>query len=113
MGQQPDAARGQTALAVPTDVTDPDSVLALFDRIAQRFGRPDLLFNNDSISAHTPRPLAAPYTLSKHAVTGQTKALAPAGTPRAIVDRLNAEINAALKLQDVRAELEAAGIVAE
>jgi tripartite-type tricarboxylate transporter receptor subunit TctC len=36
--------------------------------------------------------------------------LAPAGTPRAIVDRLNTEINAALKLPDVRAKLEAAGI---
>jgi len=36
--------------------------------------------------------------------------LAPAGTPKAIVARLNAEINAALKLPDVRAKLEAAGI---
>lgn len=36
--------------------------------------------------------------------------LAPTGTPRAIVDKLNAEINAALKLPDVRTKLEAAGI---
>ncbi|KQW61529.1 Bug family tripartite tricarboxylate transporter substrate binding protein [Variovorax sp. Root411] len=36
--------------------------------------------------------------------------LAPAGTPQAIVTRLNAEINAALKLPDVRAKLEAAGV---
>jgi tripartite-type tricarboxylate transporter receptor subunit TctC len=36
--------------------------------------------------------------------------LAPAGTPKAIVDKLNAEINAALKLPDVRTKLEAAGI---
>ena len=36
--------------------------------------------------------------------------LAPAGTPKAIVARLNAEINAALKLPDVRTKLEAAGI---
>jgi tripartite-type tricarboxylate transporter receptor subunit TctC len=36
--------------------------------------------------------------------------LAPAGTPRPIVAKLNAEINAALKLPDVRAKLEAAGI---
>lgn len=123
------AARGQTALAQPTDVTDPDSVQALFAQIEQRFGRLDLLFNNagvnapavpmdelpldkwfsvlqtnvsgvflcaraafglmrrqspqggriinnGSISAHTPRPFTAPYTLSKHAVTGLTKALA-------------------------------------
>jgi len=123
------AARGQTALAVPTDVTQPGSVEALFAAIEQRFGRLDLLFNNagvnapalpidelplerwfsvldtnvtgmflcaraafglmrrqmpqggrilnnGSISAHTPRPFTAPYTLSKHAVTGLTKALA-------------------------------------
>src|SRR4030095_9538858 len=36
--------------------------------------------------------------------------LAPAGTPKAIVARLNAEINAALKLPDVRSKLESAGI---
>jgi tripartite-type tricarboxylate transporter receptor subunit TctC len=36
--------------------------------------------------------------------------LAPAGTPAPIVAKLNAEINAALKLPDVRAKLEAAGI---
>ena len=123
------AARGQTALVVPTDVTEPSSVQALFDAIEQRFGRLDLLFNNagvnapavpmdelpldkwfsvlntnvsgvflcaraafglmrrqspqggriinnGSISAHTPRPFTAPYTVSKHAVAGLTKALA-------------------------------------
>jgi NADP-dependent 3-hydroxy acid dehydrogenase YdfG len=32
------------------------------------------IINNGSISAHVPRPLAAPYTASKHAVTGLTKA---------------------------------------
>ncbi|MCD9122405.1 tripartite tricarboxylate transporter substrate binding protein [Cupriavidus sp. UGS-1] len=36
--------------------------------------------------------------------------LAPAGTPKEIVARLNTEINAALKLPEVRAKLEAAGI---
>ena len=34
----------------------------------------------------------------------------PAGTLKAIVTKLNAEINAALKLPDVRAKLETAGI---
>jgi NAD(P)-dependent dehydrogenase (short-subunit alcohol dehydrogenase family) len=34
------------ALAVPTDVTSPDSVSALFAAIAQKFGRLDVLFNN-------------------------------------------------------------------
>lgn len=36
--------------------------------------------------------------------------LAPAGTPKDIVNKLNVEINAALKLPEVRAKLEAAGI---
>ncbi|MEO6291129.1 MAG: SDR family NAD(P)-dependent oxidoreductase, partial [Burkholderiaceae bacterium] len=44
-------ARGQTALAVPTDVSDPDSVQALFAAIEQRFGRLDLLFNNAGVNA--------------------------------------------------------------
>jgi NAD(P)-dependent dehydrogenase (short-subunit alcohol dehydrogenase family) len=114
------------ALVVPTDVTDPDSVRALFARTKEAFGRLDLLFNNagisapgkpledltvdewkrvvdtnltgaflctqhafalmksqdppggriinnGSISAHVPRPNSAPYTATKHAITGLTK----------------------------------------
>jgi NAD(P)-dependent dehydrogenase (short-subunit alcohol dehydrogenase family) len=114
------------ALAVPTDVCDPEAVRALFARTKQAFGRLDLLFNNagtnapgipledlsyeqwksvvdvnltgaflctqeafklmktqdprggriinnGSISAHTPRPNSAPYTATKHAITGLTK----------------------------------------
>jgi len=34
------------ALAVPTDMTDPDAVRALFDATVKAFGRVDLLFNN-------------------------------------------------------------------
>jgi NAD(P)-dependent dehydrogenase (short-subunit alcohol dehydrogenase family) len=34
------------------------------------------IINNGSISAHTPRPFTAPYTISKHAVSGLTKTLA-------------------------------------
>jgi NAD(P)-dependent dehydrogenase (short-subunit alcohol dehydrogenase family) len=132
------AARGQRALAVPTDVTDPARVQALFDTIEQRFGRLDVLFNNagvnapalpidelpleqwfavlhtnvsgvflcaraafslmrrqspqggriinnGSISAHAPRPFSAPYTMSKHAVSGLTKTLALDGRPFNIV----------------------------
>ena len=122
------------ALAVPTDVTDPASVKALFAKVKETFGRLDLLFNNagtgapaipfedlsfeqwrtvvdtnltgsflcaqeafrmmkeqqpqggrivnnGSISAHTPRPLSAPYTSTKHAITGLTKSLALDGRP--------------------------------
>ncbi len=32
------------------------------------------IINNGSISAHSPRPNSAPYTASKHAITGLTKA---------------------------------------
>ena len=34
------------------------------------------IINNGSIAAYTPRPHAAPYTATKHAVTGLTKSLA-------------------------------------
>jgi NAD(P)-dependent dehydrogenase (short-subunit alcohol dehydrogenase family) len=33
------------------------------------------IINNGSISAHTPRPLSAPYTAAKHAITGLTKSI--------------------------------------
>jgi NAD(P)-dependent dehydrogenase (short-subunit alcohol dehydrogenase family) len=113
-------------LAVPTDVTDPESVRRLFERTKQAFGRLDVLFNNagisapgvpledltveqwrkvvdtnltgaflctqqafaimkaqtprggriinnGSISAYVPRPRSAPYTSTKHAITGLTR----------------------------------------
>jgi len=34
------------------------------------------IINNGSISAHTPRPGSAPYTATKHAITGLTKTIA-------------------------------------
>jgi len=34
------------------------------------------IINNGSISAHSPRPMSAPYTATKHAVTGLTRSLA-------------------------------------
>ncbi len=122
-------AAGSRALAVPTDVSDPASVRALFAKTKEAFGRLDLLFNNaginapgvaledlsyeqwtavvdvnltgaflctqeafklmrvqeprggriinnGSISAHVPRPHSAPYTATKHAITGLTKSTA-------------------------------------
>jgi len=115
-----------SAVAVPSDVTDPKSVKALFKTLNEKFGRLDVLFNNagvgapaipledltfeqwkavvdtnltgsflctqeafrimkdqkprggriinnGSISAHVPRPLSAPYTSTKHAITGLTR----------------------------------------
>jgi NAD(P)-dependent dehydrogenase (short-subunit alcohol dehydrogenase family) len=120
---------GVRALAVPTDVGDPVSVRALFEKTTEVFGRLDLLFNNagvgapaipiedltveqwrhvidinltgaflctqaafrlmksqtprggriinnGSLSAYVPRPHSAPYTASKHAITGLTRSTA-------------------------------------
>jgi NAD(P)-dependent dehydrogenase (short-subunit alcohol dehydrogenase family) len=120
---------GARALPVPTDVTDPESVRRLFERVYSVFGRVDVLFNNagvsapaalledvtieqwravvdvnltgaflctreafrvmksqqprggriinnGSIAAHVPRPNSAPYTATKHAITGLTKSTA-------------------------------------
>ncbi|WP_274627829.1 SDR family oxidoreductase [Arvimicrobium flavum] len=39
------------------------------------------IINNGSISAHAPRPGSAPYTATKHAITGLTKSLALDGRP--------------------------------
>jgi NAD(P)-dependent dehydrogenase (short-subunit alcohol dehydrogenase family) len=39
------------------------------------------IINNGSISAHTPRPNSAPYTATKHAITGLTKSISLDGRP--------------------------------
>ena len=39
------------------------------------------IINNGSISAYAPRPGAAPYTATKHAITGLTKAISLDGRP--------------------------------
>jgi NAD(P)-dependent dehydrogenase (short-subunit alcohol dehydrogenase family) len=39
------------------------------------------IINNGSISAHAPRPNSAPYTATKHAITGLTKSIALDGRP--------------------------------
>jgi NAD(P)-dependent dehydrogenase (short-subunit alcohol dehydrogenase family) len=136
-GRRPDALErtvaeageaGERALAVPTDIGNPDAVRNLFAKSQEAFGRLDLLFNNagtgarglledltyeqwqtvvatnltgaflctqqafkimkdqeprggriinnGSVSAHAPRPNSAPYTATKHAITGLTKSTA-------------------------------------
>lgn len=45
------AASGANAIAITADITDPASVDAMYERVAARFGRLDLLFNNAGISA--------------------------------------------------------------
>jgi NAD(P)-dependent dehydrogenase (short-subunit alcohol dehydrogenase family) len=43
------------------------------------------IINNGSISAHVPRPHSAPYTATKHALTGLTRSIALDGRPFDIV----------------------------
>ena len=46
--------------------------IALMKSQTPRGGR---IINNGSISAHAPRPNSAPYTSTKHAITGLTKSI--------------------------------------
>ena len=45
------AGAGANALVLPTDVSNPESVRALFDATVEAFGRVDVLFNNAGVSA--------------------------------------------------------------
>jgi NAD(P)-dependent dehydrogenase (short-subunit alcohol dehydrogenase family) len=60
------------------------------------------IVNNGSISAHVPRPMSAPYTATKHAITGLTRALALDGRPHDIacgqIDIGNALTEMAVKM---------------
>jgi NAD(P)-dependent dehydrogenase (short-subunit alcohol dehydrogenase family) len=56
--------------------------VALMKQQRPRGGR---IVNNGSISAHVPRPHSAPYTATKHAITGLTKSTALDGRPFDIV----------------------------
>ena len=62
------------------------------------------IINNGSISAHTPRPNSAPYTATKHAITGLTKSIALDGRPFAItcsqIDIGNAETPMTARMGD-------------
>jgi NAD(P)-dependent dehydrogenase (short-subunit alcohol dehydrogenase family) len=49
---------------------------AAFRLMKEQTPRGGRIINNGSLSAHTPRPNSAPYTASKHAITGLTKATA-------------------------------------
>ena len=52
-------ATGSPSLVVPTDVSDPESIRALFAKTKDTFGRLDLLFNNAGIGA-PPVPMEEP-----------------------------------------------------
>jgi NAD(P)-dependent dehydrogenase (short-subunit alcohol dehydrogenase family) len=62
------------------------------------------IINNGSISAHTPRPRSAPYTATKHAITGLTKSTALDGREFDIacgqIDIGNAETPMTARMKD-------------
>ena len=62
------------------------------------------IINNGSISAHVPRPNSAPYTATKHAITGLTKATALDGRNYDIacgqIDIGNAETEMTAKMKE-------------
>ena len=72
------------------------------------------IINNGSISAHVPRPNSAPYTATKHAITGLTRASALDGRLHDLacgqIDIGNADTEMALKMK--RGILQAHGEVA-
>jgi NAD(P)-dependent dehydrogenase (short-subunit alcohol dehydrogenase family) len=61
------------------------------------------IINNGSISAHAPRPNSAPYTATKHAITGLTKSAALDGRAFDIacgqIDIGNADTDMAAKMK--------------
>jgi len=54
---------------------------AAFRQMQQQSPRGGRIINNGSVSAHVPRPLSAPYTATKHAITGLTKSISLDGRP--------------------------------
>ncbi len=87
---------GQAARAAPIDEIPVESWLsvmhvnisgmflcarAAFGLMRRQQPQGGRIINNGSISAHAPRPGSAPYTMSKHAVTGLTRTLALDGRP--------------------------------
>ncbi len=49
--QQTIQAQGGTALAIPTDLSDPGQILALAQQVAEKYGQVDILVNNAGIGS--------------------------------------------------------------
>lgn len=54
---------------------------AAFGMMRRQSPRGGRIINNGSIAAHAPRPMSAPYSATKHAITGLTRATALDGRP--------------------------------
>ncbi|MDN8613400.1 Bug family tripartite tricarboxylate transporter substrate binding protein [Variovorax ginsengisoli] len=100
---QPDLLGGRTALYI-------DTISAIQTQVKAGNARAVAVSTRKRAATLPDVPTAEEQGLKGYDANTNGGFLAPAGTPKAIVDKLNAEINAALKLPDVRAKLEAAGI---
>lgn len=100
---QPDLIAGRTALYI-------DTTSAILPQVKGGNVRAIAASTLKRIAVLPDLPTADEQGLKGYDANTNGGFLAPAGTPKAIINKLNAEINAALKLPDVRAKLEAAGI---
>lgn len=100
---QPDLIAGRTALYI-------DTISAIQAQAKSGNVRAIAVSTKKRTSAMPDVPTADEQGLKGYDANTNGGFLAPAGTPKAIVAKLNTEINAALKLPDVRTKLEAAGI---
>lgn len=99
----PDLLAGRTALYI-------DTISAIQAQVKGGNVRAIAVSTRKRTAALPDVPTAEEQGLKGYDANTNGGFLAPAGTPKAIVARLNTEINAALKLPDVRTKLEAAGI---
>ena len=99
----PDLLAGRTALYI-------DTISAIQAQVKGGNVRAIAVSTRKRTAALPDVPTAEEQGLKGYDANTNGGFLAPAGTPKAIVARLNTEINAALKLPEVRAKLEAAGI---
>ena len=100
---QPDLIAGRTALYI-------DTISAIQTQVKAGNVRAIAVSTKKRTSSLPDVPTADEQGLKGYDANTNGGFLAPAGTPKAIIAKLNAEINAALKMPDVRAKLEAAGI---
>jgi tripartite-type tricarboxylate transporter receptor subunit TctC len=99
----PDLIAGRTMLCI-------DTISAIQEQVKSGNVRAIAVSTRSRSKALPNVPTAEEQGLKGYDANTNGGFLAPAGTPREVIARLNAEINAALKLPEVRAKLEAAGI---
>ncbi|MCT9071397.1 Bug family tripartite tricarboxylate transporter substrate binding protein [Cupriavidus gilardii] len=99
----PDLVAGRTVLFI-------DTISAIQEQVKAGNVRALAVSTRNRSKALPNVPTAEEQGLKGYDANTNGGFLAPAGTPKEIVAKLNTEINAALKLPEVRAKLEAAGI---